>query len=188
MSSDTANNYWRYVNWHWVIRFLSFAEPAHSYFACSCRRASYLRIKSCFIQYIFFQVTIFCVLYPNPCNVWRILIYTDGSSIVGGILTGFPEAKSDIVFRAVFPDLVLGRPFTHTTWRNAQTAPMSFRTFAIISLLTVSTSGFLFLCFFRTYNPRGIWPFTSSGTPTTAASATSLWPRRTSSRADVENL
>ena len=178
-----------FIIWFYaVLGFLKFAEAAHSYFAYSCLRANYLWIKSCFIQYIFFQVTIFCVLYPNPCNVWRILIYTDGSSIVGGILTGFPEAKSDIVFRAVFPDLVLGRPFTHTTWRNAQTAPMSFRTFAIISLLTVSTSGFLSLCFFRTYKPRGIWPFTSSGTPTTAASATSLWPRRTSSRADVENL
>lgn len=59
-----------------------------------------------------------------------------GFSIVTGILKGFPDAIAAIVFLAIFPDRVFGKPGTMTTVLKAATGPTCSRTaFTTLSLI-----------------------------------------------------
>lgn len=75
------------------------------------------------------------------CKTDLIFVYTEGSSIVLGIKTWDPFAKSAIDFLQVLPDLVRGKPRTSAVNLNAAIGPISSLTRAISSLWI--RSGFL---------------------------------------------
>ena len=73
----------------------------------------------------------------NTSNVERLMNF-----VVIHVLTliDLPDAKSAILFLGVFPDLVLGSSGTRKTILKAATAPISFRTMAMISWLVLASS------------------------------------------------
>ena len=91
-----------------------------------------------------------------------------------------------MVPRRIFPERVFGRRLTMMARRNDATGPIFSRTSATHSP-SISAGGRLTPAL-STMKPQGTSPFSSSLMPSTAHSATSLWPASTSSMPPVESL
>lgn len=133
-------------------------------------------------------------------------INTVGSSMVAGRFTVLLRAKSAKAFLIVFPLRVLGRAWTRATSRNDAIGlqnviqhlsiarfSLNFHTHPITSriILIISTESFadgFLIPSLVTYKHNGTSPFVASGTPNTAASATSGWRRIASSKLEVDIL
>src|SRR5436190_695434 len=96
--------------------------------------------------------------------------------MVDGTGSSRPAAIPRMVLRRILPERVFGSAGTTATSRNEATAPIWSRTSATSSARSVS--GSVAAPALSTTNPRGTWPFSSSGTPITAHSATAGWLAR----------
>src|SRR5580698_2495706 len=109
---------------------------------------------------------------------------TFGSSIVAGVTQGSRSAIFFIVPRRILPERVFGRRDTTKAILKAATGPILSRTSWTTSV-SISCWGRLTPAF-RTTNPQGVSPLTSSLTPSTAHSATSGCEATTSSIPPVD--